>query len=203
MRLVQQQQLQSEACHSVLLSRRICAFTYSLDFLSNEKFPANKPKQPTLVDYALSSPCRVPPGSETGQQDTDSGRTVTTVIRQPLTKVFGEESLSVSRFQSLLLFAFKILVSQAISLFSFIFHFLSPFRFYILQSIVGRRWGQRTTLRGEFFSSTVESGDWTQAHVTSTFSRSTLYLKLLWGIFFHIKSKDPILKARCEPSSLI
>lgn len=136
-------------CIPVLLSRRICAFMYSPDFLSNEKFPANKPKQPTLVDYALGSPCRVPPGSETGQQDSDSGRTVTTVIRQPLTKVLGEESLSVSRFQSLLLFAFKILVSQAISLFSFIFHFLSPFRFYILQSIVGRRWGQRTTLRGE------------------------------------------------------
>lgn len=63
-------------CIPVLLSRRICAFTYSLDFLSNEKFPTNKPKQPTLVDYALCSPCRVPPGSETGQQDSDSGRTV-------------------------------------------------------------------------------------------------------------------------------
>lgn len=167
----------------VLLSRRICAFTYSLDFLSNEKFPTNKPKQPTLVDYAHCSPCLVPPGSETGQQDSDSGRTVPTVIWQPLTKAFGEQSLSVSRFQSLLLFAFKILVSQAFSLFSFIFHFLSPFQIYILQSIVGRRWGQRTTLRGELFFSTVESGDWTQAHVTSTFRRSTVDLKLFWGIF--------------------
>lgn len=48
---------QKHAIYIPVLSRRICTFTYSRDFPSNERFPTNKPKQPTLVGYALGSPC--------------------------------------------------------------------------------------------------------------------------------------------------